>query len=178
MKEGHTDESLDLVDENDNVIGQNKRSEIYAKNWSNFRVVNIFIVNSEGKLWIPRRATGKRIFPLCLDASVGGHVKSGETYVDALKRELKEELNISLDSIVYRLLGHLKPHKHGVSAFMKVYEIQMDKTPDYNKDDFVEYFWLTPEELFQRAKNGEKMKGDLLQLVRLFYSPPSGRNES
>lgn len=42
------DENLDLVDENDNVIGQKKRSEIYAENFSNFRVINVFIINSQG----------------------------------------------------------------------------------------------------------------------------------
>ena len=40
------DEYLDLVDENDNVIGKKKRSEIYAENLSNFRLVNAFIINS------------------------------------------------------------------------------------------------------------------------------------
>ncbi|MHC5743961.1 MAG: NUDIX domain-containing protein [Nostoc sp.] len=87
------DEILDIVDEIDYVIGQNKRSEIYRQRLCNFRVVNAFVINSLGQLWIPRRSAHKSIFPLCLDVSMGGYVETGETYEDALQRELKEEFN-------------------------------------------------------------------------------------
>ncbi|WP_292736317.1 NUDIX domain-containing protein [Nostoc sp. JL31] len=40
-----------------------------------------------------RRSAHKSIFPLCLDVSMGGYVETGETYEDALQRELKEEFN-------------------------------------------------------------------------------------
>jgi isopentenyldiphosphate isomerase len=163
------DEYLDLVDENDNVIGRQKRSIVYDQNLSNFRVVNVFIINSKGQIWIPLRTANKRIFPLCLDMSMGGHVESGESYDRAVKRESAEELNIDTDKLEVRQLGHLNPKDHGVSAFMKVYEIQMDEAPDYNPDDFVEHFWLTPAELLEKIENGDQSKGDLPKLVRLFY---------
>jgi isopentenyldiphosphate isomerase len=86
-----TDEYLDLVNEKDEVVGKKLRSEVYAEGLSNFRVVNVFLRNFEGKLWIPRRTANKRIFPLCLDVSMGGHVESGESYEVAFKRELSEE---------------------------------------------------------------------------------------
>ena len=163
------DEYLDLVDENDNVIGKKKRSEIYAQGLSNFRVVNVFVINSKGAIWVPRRASDKRIFPSCLDVSMGGHVESGETYEDALKRETREELNIDTDKIQVHLLGHLSPQRDGVSANMNVYEIRMDEAPKYNENDFTEYFWLTPEALFDRITTGEKTKDDLPKLVKIFY---------
>ncbi|HLC62782.1 MAG TPA: NUDIX domain-containing protein [Candidatus Nanoarchaeia archaeon] len=93
------DEYLDLVDENDKIIGRKERSEVYKLNLSNFRVVNAFIRNKKGLIWVPRRSASKRIFPLCLDMSMGGHVSSGETYLQAFKRELKEELNINASKV-------------------------------------------------------------------------------
>jgi isopentenyl-diphosphate delta-isomerase len=54
-------EYLDLVDENDNVIGNKKRSEVYAENLSNYRVINAFVINSNGEIWIPRRNKNKKI---------------------------------------------------------------------------------------------------------------------
>jgi hypothetical protein len=42
------DELLDLVDENDQAIGQKLRSEIYHEKLSNFRVVNAFLINDQG----------------------------------------------------------------------------------------------------------------------------------
>ena len=77
--------------------------------------------------------------------SMGGHVSSGETYLQAFKRELKEELNIDASSVKYKILGHLTPKNSGVSAFMTVYEVEAERV-NYNKNDFVEYFWLTPQQ--------------------------------
>lgn len=163
------DEYLDLVNERDEVIGKKLRSEVYAEDLHNFRVVNAFVINSEGKLWLPRRGPNKRIFPLCLDMGMGGHVESGETYDQAFMRETKEELNIDTNTTPWKMLGHLTPQHDGVSAYMNVYEIQNNEVPPYNTDDFVEYFWLTPEELFAKIETGEKTKGDLPKLVKIFY---------
>ncbi len=99
------DELLDIVDKDDEVIGQCLKSEIYEKGLKNFRVVNAFLLNSEGKLWIMRRTNKPALFPLSLDMSVGGHVKAGESYIQALERELKEELNLDLRSCNWKRLG-------------------------------------------------------------------------
>lgn len=161
------DEYLDIVGEDDKVIGKMLRSE-NRNHLQNVRVVNGFIVNSEGKLLILRRTAQKRAFPLCLDMSVGGYVKSGETYEEAFARELKEELNLDLEDVRYKLLGYLS-RKDGVSCFMKVFEIKLEETPGYNKEDFVEYSWLTPRELLDKIEKGEKTKDDLPKLVKRFY---------
>ena len=163
------DEFLDLVNEQDEVIGKKLRSEVYAEGLSNFRVVNAFIVNSEGKLWLPRRGAHKRIFPLCLDMSMGGHVESGETYDQSFIRETSEELNIDTGTTPWKMLGHLTPHNDDVAAFMNVYEIQSDDAPKYNPDDYREFSWLTPQELFKEIEEGEKVKSDLPKLVKIFY---------
>ncbi len=163
------DEILDIVDESDCVVGQKKRSEIYRQGLCNFRVVNAFVVNSLGQLWIPRRSAHKTIFPLCLDVSMGGHVETGETYEDALQRELKEELNLELNMVNVRPLGYLIPYQYQVSAFMKVYEIELNLNPEYNKNDFIESFWLSANDLVEWLNSDEPAKSDLLKLVKIFY---------
>ncbi len=163
------DEILDVVDRNDNVIGQTRRSELYTQNSSDSRVDNVFLKNQKGLIWIPRRTAHKSIFPLCLDMSVGGHVTSGESYEDAMKREVKEELNLDVDSVPWQVLGHLTPYKDGVSAFMKVYEIISNETPAYNPEDFIEYFWLRPQDVLDRVRDGERAKDDLPKLIHIFY---------
>lgn len=163
------EEYLDLVDENDVVVGRELRSEIYKNGQHNYRVVNAFIVNSEGKLWIPRRTKTKSIAPLGLDFSVGGHVESGSDYVETLKKEAREELNIDIQTMPFKEVGYFKPGESGLSSFMKVYEIASEVVPVFNQDDFVEYYWLTPQEFVRKIESGDTCKGDLLILVKLIY---------
>ncbi len=164
------EEYLDVVDNNDVVVGRMLRTELHKQGLNNYRVINAFVVNSEGKLWVPRRTAHKTIYPLGLDISAAGHVSSGETYEQAFEREVMEELNLDVHTVPHRLLGVLSPYVHGVHAFEKIWEIKMDEVPNYNPDDFVEYFWLTPKELIARIDAGEYAKSDLPKLVKLFYA--------
>ncbi len=163
------EEILDVVDKDDNVIGQEYRSKLYKAGSTQFRVINAFVKNNRGQIWIPRRTAHKSLFPLCLDVSVGGHVSSGESYEEAFYREVEEEINLKRGEVNGRLLGHLKPHEAGVSAFMHVYEIQLNETPDYNRDDFVESFWLKPADVLTKIEQGDVAKGDLPKLLQIFY---------
>lgn len=170
IESGHTPEEewLDLVDENDQVVGKKRRSEIYAEGLRNYRVVNGFLRNSEWKLLVLRRSPNKKMFPSALDMSMGGHVESGESYEAAFARELREELGIDAAKSTVKQLGKVTP-KDNVSSFMQVYEIATDQMPDFNEQDFSEAFWLSPEELLARIEGGEKSKEDLPKLVRMFY---------
>lgn len=163
------DEILDLVNEEDEVIGTIPRSEAHEKNLHNFRVVNLFVINDKGELWIPRRTKEKRLYPNALDMSMGGHVESGETYEQALVRETSEELNLELTKIPYRLLGKLTPHEHGVHCFQSVYEVKLNEAPKYNPHDYSEYFWMMPKDLLQKIADGEPAKSDLPILVKYFF---------
>lgn len=170
MNDDADDEILDIVDDFDNVIGQEFRSNTFKKKLSHVRVVNLFLINSKGELWIPRRAIYKKNFPSSLDMSMGGYVKSGESYDEALEREAKEELGLDIKLYKPRLLGYLNPIKDGVPAFMKVYEIPTNHSPKLNHNEFSEAFWLTPQDILNRIKNGELAKPDLSRLIELLYT--------
>ena len=53
---------------------------------------------------------------------------------------------------------------------MTVYEISSDSTPQFNRDDFIEAFWLMPEEALARIEQGEFVKDDLPVLIRRFFT--------
>ncbi|OGG53182.1 NUDIX hydrolase [Candidatus Kaiserbacteria bacterium RIFCSPHIGHO2_02_FULL_55_25] len=161
------DEYLDLVDENDSVIGRKLRSEVHAEKLRNYRAINLFIVNSKGELWIPKRTAHKRLYPLGLDFSCAGHVQSGDTYEQTLKKEVREELNIDIDKTQVRYLGKLTPVEG--SCFAENYEIRMDTAPAYNSDDFINYEWVAPAVLIKRLDAGEYAKSSLVKAVRKFY---------
>ena len=87
------EEWLDVVDINDKVIGKDLKQNKLSKKFISRNVV-IFIRDSNNKYIICKRAAHKKTFPNCLDASACGNVRSGESYHDAAKRELEEELGI------------------------------------------------------------------------------------
>ena len=119
------------------AISQNKKRHICTNVWrskiekdeQNIRSINAFIINSQGELLIPRRTATKKNFPLCLDMSCGGYVRSGETYEEALEREINEELNINIKEFSHREIGYLSPYKNDISMFMKIYEIESNDIP-------------------------------------------------
>lgn len=158
-------EILDVVSANDEVIGQEKRSVIYEQKL-HFRVINGFICNTDKKLWIPRRHPQKKLFPMHLDASVGGHVDAGESYEEAFIRESKEELGLDPLVYTYKKIARLTPLTHGTSAFMWVYVIYSNEVPQYNTNDFTQYYWLSVDEFFACLDNGDKAKSDLLPILK------------
>lgn len=160
-------ELLDIVNEQDQVVDQKDRSEIYEKKLSCFRVINAFLINDKKQVWIPRRTKHKKLFPLCLDASVGGHVISGESYHQAFERELKEELSLDSAQCEYEIIAKLTPHEHKVSAFMELYVIYTDMSPEYNFNDFESAEWIDILALQEKIRMGELTKGDLPILVRV-----------
>ena len=162
------DEWLDEVDENDVVLGQITKNDAWSTG-KRIRVINAFVVNADGLIWVPRRTQHKTMFPNCLDVSVGGHVGAGESYEAAFKRETMEELNLNPNQLEWHEIASFSPLETTLSAFMRVYQISYESTPDYNRDDFSESFWLQPKDLERRILSGEPAKGDLLELVRLVY---------
>ncbi len=164
------DEWLWTVDADDVPTGKVLRSEAYRDGRSDFRVINAFLRRKDGRIWIPKRGPGKRIFPNALDMSVGGHVEHGEDYLFAFFRETGEELNLDLSEVEWRTLGKLSPHTHGVSAFMTLYLIESEDTPRYNPDDFQSAEWLLPEEALALIESGTPAKGDLPILLRHLIS--------
>ena len=164
-------EILDITDDHDNVVGQQPRSEIKIGEFCNIRMVNGFLINGKGELWIPRRTTRKKLFPSCLDMGIGGYVKSDEDYDGAFRREIKEELNIDPDTIQYVKLGKLSPYESRISSFTTVYAVYTNMTPQFDTNNFSEASWITPEDLVKKLKNGEPAKSDLSLLVEKFLLP-------
>ncbi|ONK12742.1 NUDIX domain-containing protein [Streptomyces sp. MP131-18] len=84
----------DVINENDEVIGQAEKEEIQQKKLI-CRVAFVIIVNSAQELLLQQRSARKKAYPLYWSGAAAGHVHSGETYEQAAARELKEELGVT-----------------------------------------------------------------------------------
>src|SRR5947209_8238880 len=91
-------EYMDIVNEDDEVVARGTRAHVHARHLIH-RGVHVFVVNARGELLIQRRALAAEPYPGYWDASVGGQVAAGESYLEAARRELHEELGLECDAL-------------------------------------------------------------------------------
>lgn len=88
------DEWFDIVDEEGRVKGRAPRTICHSGPGMLHPVVHIHIIDAKDRIFLQKRAETKQIQPGKWDTAVGGHISSGETVEDGLKREAHEELGI------------------------------------------------------------------------------------
>lgn len=140
------DHLLDIVNENDEVVGQELKSLKLKKNFIS-RVVAIFIRNSEGKLLVCKRGAKEEIAAGLYDLAAFGNVESGESYIDAAKRELLEEVNIDTE---LRFLGkfyqEVEIDGKLFKIFVSIYIGTSDVTPE-TSEEIESWKWMRIEEI-------------------------------
>ncbi len=113
------DEPLDVVDANDLVIEQVRRSEIHKRKLLH-RAVHVFVFNKNGDLYLQKRSHWKDTHGEKWDSSASGHLDPGENYADAAVRELNEELSIRPRKELERILK-LKAGPGTDNEFVELY---------------------------------------------------------
>jgi len=85
-----------VVDAKDHFLEYQTRSACHHNKNLIHRVVNIAIFNDKNEVLLQKRSQNKDLYPGFYTLSASGHVSRGETYSQAAKRELKEELGINI----------------------------------------------------------------------------------
>ena len=93
----NTEEYLDLVDKNDNLLGSITRSEAHLDPNLIHREVGIIICNEQNKVLLQKRSLTKRTDPGIWTISCAGHVTHGLTPLETAHKELMEELGFDTD---------------------------------------------------------------------------------
>jgi 16S rRNA (adenine1518-N6/adenine1519-N6)-dimethyltransferase len=88
-------ELFPVVDKNDRILRDASRSEVHGNNLLH-RAVHILIFNPAGEVYLQQRSRWKDRHPLKWDSSAAGHVNVAESYDETARRELEEELGISI----------------------------------------------------------------------------------
>ena len=88
-------ELLDIVNNDDEVVGQALRTACHGNPALVHRAVHVLVFNRSGELLLQKRAADKDIQPDKWDSSVGGHLALGEPYLAAAYREMSEELGLN-----------------------------------------------------------------------------------
>ncbi|MFH0912562.1 MAG: NUDIX domain-containing protein [Patescibacteria group bacterium] len=90
-----TKEILDVVDENDKIIGQQSRELIHSQGLKH-REVHVWFFNNLGQVLFQIRSKKVETSAGKLDATVGGHVDLGISYIQSAVREVKEETGLDI----------------------------------------------------------------------------------
>jgi len=145
-------EMFDVVDEDDNVIGQASREECH-ENGLTHRSTSVWVFNSKGGLLLQKRSKNVTR-PGKLTISACGHVNSGESYDDAARRELKEELGIDVDiKFIHKgtlefPIGDNGPGKPDIEHFQSYYCVH-DGPFDFCKHELESVEFWSKEDLFR-----------------------------
>ncbi len=145
------DHYIDVVNEKDEVIGKELKSKKPKLGFIS-RVVAIMIRNSNGKFLVCQRGSHKKIEAEKYDLAAFGNVDSGESYEDAAKRELKEELNMSCKFIMLDKFYQENEHD-GIKfrIFCSVFLGETDEEPELNHE-LVSFKKMSFEEIEKEMK--------------------------
>ncbi len=160
-----SEELLDVVDKNDQVVGVMMRGEIHAQGLMH-RSVHILIFNRRGELFIQKRSMSKDNEPGLWDSSAAGHVDSGEDYYSCAIRELGEELGIGvrtpLDELFRLPASPITGMEHCI-----VYRCINDGPFELQAEEIDEGNWIAVTEMDRRVAESDPV---LTRVLRFIWS--------
>jgi mutator protein MutT len=149
-------ELLDVYDNNGHVTGKKiirGDKSVTLNDNEHIAVAVIYIRNSEGKYLIQKTSLEKG----GEYSSTGGHINSGETPLEAIKREVFEEIGVNIDNDEIKECGYLLYDKPIRYMFYLNKDIDINSIKVQKSEvDFVRY--MTEAEIKELIKNNEMTK--------------------
>lgn len=158
------DELVDVIDENNTVLYQRTKKQAHEEGLLH-RTVIAEVHTSNGE-WVLVKQAGHKQDAGQYVSPVGGHVKAGETEIEALKRETEEEIGLTdfsyekIGQFVYdrETLGHRENH------LFVIFLIHSDEEFSLN-DESVGYERFTEAELKEKLKAHPEQFGDAFHII-------------
>lgn len=153
-------EKLDVYDENRNKKGkiiERKEGEILSSD-EYILAIQCWIINSNNEILLTKRKATKKNGNMW--EPTGGLVQSGENIMDGAKRELKEEIGISVDDNDLILLK-TNTEKGNVNVFRDIYVINKDiqiNDLEFIDGEVSDAKYVTFEEFKNMIDKGEDFK--------------------
>lgn len=159
---------LDLVDEQNHVIGHIAESDLYSGP-NHHRIVHVMVSNERGEYVLQRRSPNDSFLPGAWVTSAGGHVHAGESAEFAAYREMMEELGIRsslglLGEFVYDV-----PTVPGMKKFLSIFETRHAGAFHLDHDEVAAIKFLTLSAIEERYRNGDSFHPELVAVLRNIY---------
>ncbi|MBP6920999.1 NUDIX domain-containing protein [Candidatus Gracilibacteria bacterium] len=158
-------EILNIINIDDQIIGQATREAIYAENHMH-RIVHVMVRDIAGRFLFQVRSPTVQFRPLYWSTSAGGHVQAGETYEEAARREMEEEIGVIVGDI--REMGTFYYERDGIRKYLGVFEYILDQELNIGEEvSSVEFF--SPDEAHALITTHEKIHPELKFLWEKLY---------
>lgn len=146
-------ERWDLYDRNGNALGRTIERGKRLRAGEHHLVVHVWLINSAGRVLIQRRSPRLRLMP-GVWAATGGSAIAGEDSMAAVRRELKEELGLSLQPEEFELVGRVLRR----NSLCDVFIVRKDAAvPNLRlqKEEVADARWVTLDQLRTMIENGQ-----------------------
>jgi isopentenyldiphosphate isomerase len=131
---------IDRVDERNRSVGTVARQDVF-KEHANFRTVHVLVLNYAGELLLQQLAATRERHPLRWGSSAAGYIYAGETYEDAAKRRLREELGLETQ---LQAVGVTPMEDDGVTKFVGVF-VTVANDPRVREPDHIGAIEFRPQ---------------------------------
>ena len=136
-------ELVDLLNDRKELIGET--CERNAVPEGKYRLsIHIWIVNDKNEMLIQQRSASRKMFPN-MWTNTGGACIAGETSIETVFRELREELNVIPNIDDLELIASYKRKKDYVDVWLLKQNINI-KDLKFNDNEVQAAKWLTIEE--------------------------------
>lgn len=142
----HPNELLDVVDEENEVIGQASREEVHRRQLLH-RTVHLILTTGQGYFLLQKRAQSAATYPARWDSSSSGHVTAGHSFDETVIRETKEEIGYVSQNPVPLLL--IEGSEETDYEWVQFYTEALTERPRLQADPLVvqELRWWSEKEL-------------------------------
>lgn len=144
-------EYLDLYDKEGNLTGETMKRGDRVPEGRYFNVVVCYIENSEGKFLIQKTSKEKG----GKYSSTGGHVKSGQSLIEAMICEIKEEIGVDVkeEELKY-ITKYIKNNEVIFNLYYIRKEINIEECT-LQKEEVESISWMIAEEIEKLNKQGK-----------------------
>ncbi len=163
-------EKVDIVNENDEVIGKTTRKKAHGDGLRH-RSVMFFVFDPEGNLLVTKRSDQKRFFPGYWSVVLGGHVPAGFSYEEALVKEVEEEIGVPADE--YERMATFKKEIEEEKENVKLFKVKVDPDKvELSSKEFEKGRFVRPRKLKAELENKDFLPETEMVLEHLeLYGP-------
>jgi len=175
-------ELLEVLNENGIPTGEILDKNKVHKEGKYHKEVALILLNKKGEILLQKRSSTKEIEPNKW-AWHGGHVIAGETSKEAIIRETKEELGLTLSKNQIKLLVELRrdkfPNRQYTVAYYSRCNLNVDEFK-IQKDELSEVKWFSfrkfkdmiysshPDMMFKNNENTNKIISALENIIKSY----------